>query len=70
MFQALGNVVLLISWSQYAPGRSTLATKYGPSQGGDNLCLPFLLRTHRKTMSPTWKAQGCTLYAWYHWSVC
>jgi hypothetical protein len=47
-----------ISWSRYTPGGITSATKYGPSHGGDNLCLPFLVYTRRKTKLPTWKARG------------
>jgi hypothetical protein len=43
---------------------------YGSSQGGDSLCLPFLVCTHRKTKSPTWKAWGWNLRVWYHQSVC
>jgi hypothetical protein len=43
MFYALGKITPLISWSQYAPGRTTSATKYGPSHGGVNLCLPFFI---------------------------
>jgi hypothetical protein len=49
---------MLISWSRYAPGRITLATKYGTSQGWDNLWLPFLVCTRLKTWLPTWKALG------------